>query len=181
MMWLFGGVSIGTWGKEEPGSGRGVSQSCWGGCTGHAGTERPGKPELRQREAQGTGQRARAKINCLVFHNSEEFGVSIWGLPFPGRGGMNCSSPLTPPPHTHPPPPRQCLLMYLTQGGSGKEVAHRHSLCETWVEPDQGRQGGAHRPHEQGPGPRSLVSLPADQSCYPGQPHGTHRLRIPLI
>ena len=92
-------------GKGELGLGRGVSQSCWGGCTGHTGTECPGKPKLGQRKAQSAGQRAWEKINCLVFHKSEEFGVSIWGFPFPGRGGVSHSSPLTPPPHPTPTPP----------------------------------------------------------------------------
>lgn len=188
-MWMFGGVSTGTSGRGEPGSGRGVSQSCWGGCTGHTGTECPGKPKLGQRKAQGAGQRAREKINCLVFHKSEEFGVSIWGFPFPGGCGVSCSSPLTTPiptpPHPLTPPP---LLSSDVPDARGlrEEVTHRHSLCETWVGPDQGRQGAAHRPREQGPGPRSPVSLPADQRCCPGQPHGLHnpkmhRLRIPLI
>lgn len=154
-MWMFGGVSTGTLGKEARRSGRRVSWSRRGGCPGHAGTERPGNPELRQRAAQGTGQRAREKINCLVFHNSEEFGVSIWGLPFPGRGGVSCSCP----PH-----PLQCRLMYLTHGGSGKEAAHRHSLCESRLGPDQGRQGGCSqapraRARGQAPDPRSAFLL----------------------
>ena len=40
------------------------------------------------------------------------------------------------------PPRHQRHLMYLTHGGLGKEVAHRHSLCESRLGPDQGRQGG---------------------------------------
>ena len=74
-------LETGASGKEALGcgaaSGCRVSKSSRGGCTGNAGTKRPGSQCSDREQPRARGRGRERKSSALIFYNSEEFRVSI--------------------------------------------------------------------------------------------------------